>query len=263
MNPFEEAQKARAYIQTTAQHGPSQQLLDFINYDGNLFSDLGLESLGLETMSLTTQHEMLVSKLNPDHLEEMAVEGLGSTIMALSTKLLSSDVAIPLLVGAVAITRFILSNRDKTLVISHDEYLKLKTQNEKLFNSIKSHIEKIPTNHNKDNWEKYSNDCVNLSKRLPDDFLSSPTLIKKSGWNDSTLKSEVLDCDKDAKKFTELEKDLGNRLKNLSKLVESDDFKEDRLIGKYILEVVNSYKKMMSNLKDHLRWRQDKLKSLK
>jgi hypothetical protein len=86
MDYFEAALKARAYIQTTAQHGPSKQLLDFINYDGNLYTDLGLESLGLETMSLTTQHEIVLSKLNPNDLDRLGMEGLIDLVFNRSKK---------------------------------------------------------------------------------------------------------------------------------------------------------------------------------
>jgi hypothetical protein len=71
---WKKLKKARAYIQTTAQHGPSQQLLDFINYDGSLGSDIGLESF--DNFSTLAQHELLSNKLDPARLEAMAVQSI-------------------------------------------------------------------------------------------------------------------------------------------------------------------------------------------
>lgn len=54
----------RAYVHITKNQGPSQQLLDFINYDKSLGRELGLESF--DSFSTPVQHEILLSKLNPD-----------------------------------------------------------------------------------------------------------------------------------------------------------------------------------------------------
>lgn len=53
--------QARTYVSITSKHGPSQQLIDFLNYDGQLPDEIGLESFG--RFSLQTQHEILLSKL--------------------------------------------------------------------------------------------------------------------------------------------------------------------------------------------------------
>lgn len=53
--------QAKAYLQITSKQGPSQQLIDFVNFDGKMGEEIGLE--GFEGFSLNTQHEVLKSKL--------------------------------------------------------------------------------------------------------------------------------------------------------------------------------------------------------
>lgn len=53
--------QARAYLRITAAQGASQQLIDFINFDGKMGEEIGLE--GFETFSTQVQHEILERKL--------------------------------------------------------------------------------------------------------------------------------------------------------------------------------------------------------
>lgn len=73
-----EADMAKAYIDITKTQGPSQQLLDFINFDGSLKDDIGLE--GYDTFSTLAQHEIFLSKLDSQAMEVRALEALTATV---------------------------------------------------------------------------------------------------------------------------------------------------------------------------------------
>lgn len=76
------AEEARAYISITNEQGPSEQLLAFINFDGKLEEEIGLE--GYNALSLQARHEILLSKLNPDAMEAVAIENLYEKIAKIS-----------------------------------------------------------------------------------------------------------------------------------------------------------------------------------
>lgn len=67
----QQADMARAYIDITQKMGPSEQLIAFINYDGKLSEEIGI---GMESFSVGTKHEILLSKLDPIALEAMALD---------------------------------------------------------------------------------------------------------------------------------------------------------------------------------------------
>lgn len=78
---LKEAEMMEAYISITAEMGPSEQLLAFINYDKSLESEIGLE--GFDGMSLLARHEILRSKMKPESVRKMALEGLIDNIRTL------------------------------------------------------------------------------------------------------------------------------------------------------------------------------------
>lgn len=77
-----QAEMARAYQTVTAQHGPSQALIDFINNDGGLKEEIGLEAF--DTFSTEVQHEIFSSKINVDQLESIALESLAGNIQKMA-----------------------------------------------------------------------------------------------------------------------------------------------------------------------------------
>jgi hypothetical protein len=218
MDYFEAALKARAYIQTTAQHGPSKQLLDFINYDGNLYTDLGLESLGLETMSLTTQHEIVLSKLNPNDLDRLGLEGLKEKLYTLGSALTLGGIGVGFLgtrnkdpnkimklcgitLAAIVAGQIVFKIADKTkpdpLVISYSTFIKIRSQFESMLKIDKKMADKIPNNFKQGDWERYyylfdDDDIYNESLKYFD-LVSlrkedKEVALSKSGWDPSKFK---------------------------------------------------------------------------
>lgn len=75
-----------AYVRVTQEHGPSQQLLMFINHNGTYGKEIGLEAF--ETFSLQTQHEIFLSKLNISEMDSLAIESLATRLHEMSSWLL-------------------------------------------------------------------------------------------------------------------------------------------------------------------------------
>jgi len=96
---FKAADEARAYISITNEMGPSEQLLAFINFDGKLEEEIGLE--GYNAMSLQARHEILLSKINPNLLESIGIESLISKIDTMSKWLMGVGAALG--VGSVVV----------------------------------------------------------------------------------------------------------------------------------------------------------------
>lgn len=72
-----ERDMAAAYLKITEQMGPSPQLLAFVNYSNSIMTDDGV---ALESMEVSDQHNFIVSKLNVDTLNQMAMESLSTSI---------------------------------------------------------------------------------------------------------------------------------------------------------------------------------------
>ena len=217
MNYFEEAMKARAYINTTAEHGPSKQLLDFINYDGNLFSDLGLESLGLENMSLTTQHEVLLSKLNPDKLDELAMEGLIDFIFKRSQKTTVRLDEIKKEIDTTTIGRLTIHDilnheikptetANKVLVDSYPMFLDYLSSCEYNLKLSTLWLKDIPSNFEESKWDDYYNtnsskleSVINNYEDLATEYATKHShhvqhgefVHNNSGWSPSRFKEGV------------------------------------------------------------------------
>jgi hypothetical protein len=79
---FYQADMARAYAVITEEMGPSEQLLAFINFDGKLGEEIGLE--GFDSLSLNSRHEIVKLKLNPDAFDQIAMEALAEKIDKIS-----------------------------------------------------------------------------------------------------------------------------------------------------------------------------------
>lgn len=72
-----ERDMAVAYLKITEQMGPSPQLLAFVNYSNSVVTDDGV---ALESMNMFDQHNFIISKLNIDTLNQMAMESLSTSI---------------------------------------------------------------------------------------------------------------------------------------------------------------------------------------
>jgi len=243
MDYFEEAQKARAYIQTTAQYGPNKQLLDFINYDGNLYTDLGLESLGLETMSLITQHEMLLSKLNPDHLEEMAMEDLKKTVakfgeylsvggalvgtgglLALSPKLAGIGIA-SILAGLITIK---LSGHDyakdaESKVIPFSATRKIEDIFDRLVSDDERVAKSMPSGFSTSAWRKYFDSGIRPKYFREISVYTPLVYLDKSDWTVDNFKHATQWYVNAENKLSKIKEAYSKKIDNLQKFINKAD----------------------------------------
>ena len=101
-----QAEMASAYRVATASLGPSQQLINFIDHDNTLHSEIGLETFG--KLSTEAQHEILLSMLKPEDLEFAALESLSERIHKIAHSVESAGIGG--VIGAI-INRAILPSQ--------------------------------------------------------------------------------------------------------------------------------------------------------
>ena len=73
---MESIDMAKAYIAITEEMGPSEQLLAFVNFDGGLKEEIGLETF--DSLSWNARHEILLAQLKKtvaEHDEAPVAEG--------------------------------------------------------------------------------------------------------------------------------------------------------------------------------------------
>lgn len=251
MNNFvqlaQQADQARTYITITQEMGPSEQLLSFINHDGSLGSEIGLESF--DSFSLETRHELLLSKLNPDQLDQLACEGLLNTVIGLSKRLLGSELILPLIFMGGVYMLVDHAQKSNRKIIPYVEFERLKAIYEKSFSKISTHVANIPTSFDIDKWKTYSEQTNKLIRSFPDDFLFGPRFFKEAGWDSQKYTKEAHYVNDAIKKCTSLEHTLGDKLKSIGEFIKSDTFKEDRLVAKYVAEAIHSYSNTTNELK--------------
>ena len=213
---LDEADKARAYIDITARLGPSEQLLAFINHDGNLGQEIGLESF--DNFSLTTQHELLLSKLDPDALDQMAMEDLDTTIDTTAKILagLGSISAFGGIVvggrtgGIIALSAAVLSMIGETLgevnarnnvhILSYASFNDIRSNFDKLVKYETDVIAKIPHTFGIDEWKKFA-DYVDTEEEkaahdprleyITNGVNESDVPFSKSGWDAGKFKDAI------------------------------------------------------------------------
>lgn len=189
------------YKDVTAKHGPSLQLLSFINFDGNLGTELGI---GLEGFSAQAQHEILLSKLDGDKVSEAALESLGSAIDKMISFMGRYPEAALLLVGGVAVTalvgaELILSykNRNNVRTRSHFEttekhFLSFLKQDELFINNM-------PSSFDEAKWKAFHESLINGdhvagSHSFTESYFGHDSAMvhyEQSGWTPENLKAAL------------------------------------------------------------------------
>lgn len=228
-----------AYLRITEQMGPSEQLLAFVNFDGQFGSEIGLESF--DALSLETRHEILKSKLE----DTLGMEGLLDKIKKVfSGKAKLEDKENPPLKSKEGAKVkpygwFSVYTTQFDLGLAYDTYV----------------AEHMPQNLNVKDWEKY-HQAVRSEKlselhtalnkiKVPSDSHAVP--IAQSGWNDSNVAAAdrwLTDARKRYLKFDEI---LGNRftfIKGHFNKIDSVQWEnmseDDKKISKYFRGVMEA-----------------------
>jgi hypothetical protein len=247
---FQQAEQARAYIRITQEQGPSEQLLDFINYDGNLYTDLGLESLGLETMSLITRHEIMVSKLNPEHLEEMAMEGLGDFVKKYRRSLLVSSFFLGF-TFLPAVAGYIISRGEGTFP-TYQETDAVYRRVEKLKASVESITNKIPSSFDEDKWTVLSDEIETILDKAAGDTVDEKDEVlidRGSGWTPDNYKSLAVATEKLCDELESFGKKIAAKLDPAEKFVGSSQEDDKAKVAKAVGKALSKYEKLTSVLK--------------
>jgi hypothetical protein len=81
-----ERRYADAYRHVTADMGPSQQLIDFINYDGS-FAQSFSSGQAMESMTTVDQHTALLTMLDPKTSDTLIRQNLIQRIASMKTRI--------------------------------------------------------------------------------------------------------------------------------------------------------------------------------
>ena len=151
----DEASQARAYVNVTSQMGPCPALLAFINFDNGLKSEIGLECF--DALSLQSQHEILLAQLNPDGLEQIALESFfigmeafGEWLNKNKDLLAVGGIAAAAVGGAV-----LFSNHLNSQVIPYASMERVMRQYEKEVESALRFVSKIPRDLDAEKWKNF------------------------------------------------------------------------------------------------------------
>lgn len=183
-------QMMQAYIRITQEMGPSEQLMAFINYDGNMESEIGLESF--DSMSLATRHEILLSKMSPNEVLGIACENLISRLFGIGKKIKDGEEKIENKKPVVS----------EAAVKSFKYYSVLKNMFALILAYEKDLVGKAPADFDTLKWSNfhiYVHDTAlpklnaDLEKILNSlgDHDTEPASIEKSGWTAEHHKQEV------------------------------------------------------------------------
>jgi hypothetical protein len=255
MDSFEsfrrEADLARAYIQITSEMGPCPALLAFVNYDKNLKDVVGLEKF--DSLSTEAQHEILLSTLDPDRLDQMALENLSDKLKKLSNHLLlfgaggilgaavTKGKTRHVLAGVGAVLGFtgiivekISNHLDKDLVTPFSNFIKYKELFSEAFNADKFFLRSMPKSFSKAEWSKFNTDVLHdhtssyskITIKLHDKLKSikdEKIHISKSGWTIENLKAAAKWIETARKERDALEFDFYTQVIKIENWVENHD----------------------------------------
>lgn len=249
----------QAYINATQEHGPSQQLMLFINRNGDYGKSIGLESF--ETFSLQTQHEIMLSKLNLTELDYLAVESLvgrihtigkwlqgGGALAAFFVSGAIGGLGIPAIIAGTIIR---IVNTKVNGVIKYSDFGRFQTAFDRYVREELLIANQIPSSDNTEAWNRYlkiqlaeqaKNTITTLintftpinvaSQNNHADVIDAKHYADRSGsnvdgWDERAFSSSVKWLSDTAKKIQELETGYSDKLKKLDQWVSSPDAEKD------------------------------------
>lgn len=242
---FRQAEMARKYKEITEAQGPSQQLIDFINADGKLGEEIGLE--GFETFSTGTQHEILLSKLNADAMEAVAMEGFRDFIKKYRKWLIVGSFLIPvggfpLLAAGVA---GVIINRNDNKVMQYTDFNREIDDLKKQISVIEKMISEMPSSNDKGKWNSFKL----VVEANNDDFTGgvndhTPMVFKKSGWNITNIMAELKGFENLSNKAEEVRKSFNEKLGKIENLEDVGTSSASAAVS----ELIKMFKKLSSKL---------------
>lgn len=225
---FSQIEMMRAYIDITEKHGPSEQLLAFINFDNKLGEEIGLEDFG--TLPLHVKSEILNYKIHKAVDDFNATENLLSILPKLlkfSKAVLSPIIKGTAIFGGLLITGILVSNlkakerRDnlgKELkrfgLYPYQDYVMRINLLKDVFEIEKELLNHIPSGFDLKQWKDFKTNHYQKSIKAFEALKKSDnynkefpkTSIDKSGWTPENFKKatlEFVDLCKTINKFIE------------------------------------------------------------
>lgn len=261
---FRQAEMARKYKEITEAQGPSQQLIDFINADGKLGEEIGLE--GFESFSTSTQHEILLSKLNPDEMEAVAMEGFGDFVKKYRGWLTGAGVVALWATGPGIVTAALLAagvsglvmKFTDSIVIDKGAFVKWANAIDDGMAALEASVRGLPSDTNEGSWEKFAAafDSEFSKYANPTDDLVKATAVtstlKKSGWTPETLIAQSKWMENTVTKFEAMRKSFNSKIAKFESMEDKIPKGAVKAIGtssKFFREIDGDLMKISSELK--------------
>lgn len=247
---FESADLMRRYRMVTEQHGPSQALLDFVNHDRNFGKEIGLESF--ETFSTQTQHEIMLSQLNINTAESIAMEGFVDFLKKYRGWLLLGGFIIPpLWLGAIA--GFIAKDMEVKVPL-YSEYMDLKKDFVEAAAKIKALMRDTPSGTEDKAWDDFENkaseinDLISVAKDTDTFRVTGP---EESGWTPAKFHSEAEFLEDQVNRFEAARKEYAGKVERMESFISQHEGKEEfaslsRRMNRAISETAKSMRKVNS-----------------
>ena len=206
----------RAYLRITEEQGPSEQLISFINYDGKLGSEIGLESF--DSLSLQTRHEILRASFTKETSLKVALESFGDKLKSFSKWWYAAELYT---LKGKEISDLIHRDPSKMVpkkslmlkaveVIPYSSFVTYKNFITECISLDKQMLQKMPSGFSANEWESYYNkyqygwtaewdtpaankyyQIFEESKNIRDDRKENKVDFDKSGWNPNLIVSEA------------------------------------------------------------------------
>lgn len=251
---FKAVDQARAYVAITAEHGPSQQLIDFINFDGKLGEEIGLE--GWSDFSTTTQHEILLSKLNPDAMEAVAMEGFADFVKKYRYWLVGAGAVQKLFIGGlmwgplIALgAAGIIMKRAETRATTLRDFSKNKSSIDKYTTILKTNVNNLPKGGDSGKWvslkESVENSFGELDKEFDELAEDNYKKVQDGGWTPAEFISAAKWYDAAVKEVEYIQKRFHDDLEK----IDADNIKDAKAINEGISAVFKAIKALHACLK--------------
>jgi len=248
------------YKEITEAQGPSQQLIDFINADGKLGEEIGLE--GFHAFSTNTQHEILLSKLNSNVLEEAGLESLGEWLKKKRKTLLIAGFFTFGLTFWPAAVGYIISHSEGTVPpLKH--FQDAVSAGEKMFKAVKELTSKIPSTFEKESWDSFTS-LVNKTSaefdKNPVKELPEVKIDRGSGWTESNYKSSGDDLKRLSEEAATFSKSIGAKLSGAESWASNPKNADNKGTASAVSEGISAYFKFLGKTNTQLKISENLLK---
>ena len=237
---FKEAQMMTAYRTITAEHGPSEQLLAFINYDKNMSSEMGLESF--DSLDLQQRHEMLLSSMDPEEVSYMALESFRETVKKYRKALLIAGLFVPFVFWA-GVAGYVFNSHDKAApCIPYKDFEDAQREFEASLKTDSSILSAMPSEFTKEAWEKFA--AAHEQAESTRDSASrggGEVSFEHSGWTETNFNGSVHWLEEAIKKVDAAKKQFAGKLENVERYANGrNDGKTDSAVLQIVAHTIGS-----------------------